>query len=215
MLDAHLVTFVLNALPGTPARVLEIGAGSGELAEHLRGHGYDVLAIDPASRTQAVESVALAELDAPAASFDAALAVLSLHHVDPLAESCERLATVVRPGGALVVDEFDIGTLDSTAAQWWLSQGPAIHDHDRDVHAMVAEMRAHLHPFDRVLAALEPWFELGETEPGPYLYRWHLEPGLRPAEEEQIEAGLLRATGARVVGRRRTLDICPKHISPQ
>jgi hypothetical protein len=52
----------------------EIGAGSGELAEHLRRAGYDVVAIDPASETPRVEPVALDELEGPDESFDAAVA---------------------------------------------------------------------------------------------------------------------------------------------
>ena len=72
-----------GALPPAPARVLEIGAGGGELAGALRDEGYDVVAIDPASETPAVRAVALGDLDEPAASFDAAVAVVSLHHVEP------------------------------------------------------------------------------------------------------------------------------------
>jgi SAM-dependent methyltransferase len=203
VLDADLVDFVLDALPRPPARVLEIGAGSGELAEHLRGCGYEVVAIDPAGKSPTVEAVPLLELDASVPIFDAALAVLSLHHVKPLAESCERLAAAVRPGGVLVIDEFDIRAFDLTAAQWWLAQRPAGHPVDHDPGTAVADMRSHLHVLDDVLAALSPWFDFSETRRGPYLYRWGLEPTLRAVEEAEIAGGALPATGARTVGRRR------------
>jgi SAM-dependent methyltransferase len=203
VLDPGLVSFVTGALPDPPARLLEVGAGSGELAQHLRGQGYDVVAIDPASRTPDVQAVALDQLEAPDETFDAALAVLSLHHVEPLDRSCERLADVLRPGAVLVVDEFDLGVLDVEAVRWWLGQGPDVHQHDRDADAIVADMRDHLHQLSDVRRALEPWFELGDVERVPYLYRWALGPHVRPLEEQAISGGQIAATGARVVGRRR------------
>src|SRR5437764_13247389 len=106
-------------LPEPPARVLEIGAGGGGLARALRACGYDVVAIDPATESDDVRAVALVDLDAPAGSFGAAVAVVSLHHVDPLEESCRRLGERVEAGGTLVVDEFDAAAFVPAAASWW------------------------------------------------------------------------------------------------
>jgi hypothetical protein len=39
--------------------------------------------------------------------------------------------------------------------------------------------------------------------PGPYLYRWDLDPVLRTIEERLVAAGDLPATGARLIGVRR------------
>lgn len=202
MIDDQLEQFIRTSLPPAPARVLEVGAGDGEMAERLRRHGHDVLAIDPAAGASAVHPVALLDLDAPAASFDAAVAVVSLHHVEPLPESCEHLAELVRPGGTLVIDEFDIGRLDERAAGWWAANRTDGHEHP-DLRDMVAHMRSHLHTLETVLDALAPWFEFGETERVPYLYRWVRRPELRAAEERAIAGGLVPAMGARAVGRRR------------
>jgi SAM-dependent methyltransferase len=199
VLDLGVAAFVRGALPPPPARVLEVGAGAGELAAALRGLGYDVVAIDPAATDSGVLAVALRELDAPAASFDAAVAVVSLHHVSPLGESCARLGALVRPGGALVVDEFDVERFDERAARWWIEQRAAEHEPGE----MIAGLREHLHPVRLLRQALAPWFALGEPVRGPYLHRWDLPPGLRGAEEELIAAGELPATGARLVGVRR------------
>jgi SAM-dependent methyltransferase len=202
---ADVLGFVRHALPAPPARVLEVGAGGGELAAALRGLGHDVMAIDPAASTPGVLPVALLELDAADGSFDAAVAVLSLHHVEPLEESCARLAAAVRPGGRLVVDEMDVAALDARAAAWWLGHhGPRDgHDHASEPAAMVAEMQAHLHPLAAVRAALEPSFNLGPVERGPYLHRWDLEPALREEEAGLIAAGRVPAVGARFSGTRR------------
>jgi SAM-dependent methyltransferase len=202
VLDDGVLAYMSGALPAPPARVLEVGAGAGELAAALAERGYDVVAIDPASEGAPVLPVQLHELDAPPASFDAAVAVVSLHHVEPLAESFRRLAELVRPGGALVVDEFDVERYDERAARWWLEQrGDGAHEHEPD--AMVGELRAHLHSVELLREQLELWFELEDTVRGAYLHRWDLPPGLLPEEERLIAAGELPATGARIVGTRR------------
>jgi 2-polyprenyl-3-methyl-5-hydroxy-6-metoxy-1,4-benzoquinol methylase len=83
---ADAVAYVRASLPPAPARVLEIGAGEGELAAVLAEAGYDVTAIDPRGG-EGVVQIALADLEAPPRSFDAAVAMVSLHHVVPLGRS--------------------------------------------------------------------------------------------------------------------------------
>jgi SAM-dependent methyltransferase len=204
MASIELRAFVRANLPGPPGRVLEVGAGAGHLAGALRAAGYEVLAIDPEPKSEDVRAVALADLEAPAGSFAAAVAVVSLHHIDPLAESCRRLGEVIEPGGALVIDEFDVGAFDLGAAAWWLEQRAAIGEpQPQTAEELVSDHREHLHPLERILAALGPHFELGPPLRGPWLHRWKLGDSLRAVEEEAIARGHLRAVGARVVGRRR------------
>src|SRR5215208_2939689 len=175
-----VTAFVRAALPAPPARVLEVGAGSGELAAAPRRAGYDVVAIDPASDSPDVRAVPLHELDEPAASFDAAVAVVSLHHVEPLEESCRHLAELVRPGGLLAIDEFDIDRFDERAARWLIdARADTMPEGRRDPVALVAELRHHLHGLRRIVEALEPWFDLGLPVRGPYLHRWELPQQLR------------------------------------
>jgi SAM-dependent methyltransferase len=204
-LDSGVAAFVRGALPPPPARVLEVGAGNGELATTLREAGYDVVAIDPAADgAPGVDPVALIDVAADDASFDAAVAVVSLHHVEPLAESVARLAALVRPGGTLVVDEFDVARFDERAATWQMRQRAAAGiAHPEHEHSWSADLRHHMHPVTEVRAALAAGFDLGEPVPGPYLYRWELHPALREVEEALIATGELPATGARMVGTRR------------
>jgi len=204
MASADLRAFVRSNLPEPPARVLEVGAGSGRLARAIRAAGYDVVAIDPGADGDDVRPVALVDLDEPAGSFAAAVAIVSLHHVEPLEASCDRLGELVEPGGALVVDEFDVGAFDVTAAGWWLEQRRALGEpQPKSAEELVREHREHLHPLERILASLEPCFELGPPVRGPWLHYWKLGESFRALEEEAIARGELPATGARLVGRRR------------
>jgi SAM-dependent methyltransferase len=203
MLAQAVEEFVRASLPAPPARVVEVGAGEGELAVVLADAGYDVTAIDPAGEG-GVLPVALLDLDAPASSFDAAVAVVSLHHVEPLDASCRRLAEAVRPSGVLVVDEFDVARFDESSAAWlldrWRETG---RERDRDPTDMVAELRAHLHPLETIRGTLGRWFELGPVAHASYLYRWYLGEEFRADEERLIAAGALPELGARFAGTRR------------
>ena len=204
MVTADLRAFVRANLPDPPARVLEVGAGNGELARALRSAGYDVLAIDPGSENDDVRAVAVADLEEPAGSFAAAVAVVSLHHIDPLDESCHRLGELVGPRGALVIDEFDVAAFDVGAAEWWLQQRRALGEpQQKTAGELVDEHRHHLHPLEQIIAALEPHFELGPPVRGAWLHRWNLGDSFRAIEVEAIARGDLRATGARLVGHRR------------
>jgi SAM-dependent methyltransferase len=207
MASTDLRAFARANLPNPPARILEVGAGNGRLARALRAAGYDVLAIDPSSEADDVRAVALADLDEPVGSFAAAVAVVSLHHVDPLEESCLRLGELVAPGGTLLLDEFDVGVFDLTAAAWWLDQQRALgRPQAKTAEELVAGHRAHLHPLERILDALEPSFDCGPPVRGAWLHRWNLGDSLHAVEEEAIARGNIAATGARLVARRRLAD---------
>jgi SAM-dependent methyltransferase len=204
VLIAEVAAFVGANLPLPPARILEIGAGGGELARMLRARGYSVIAIDPEPSAEDVEPLPLVELDAGPGSFDAASAVVALHHVDPLDTSCENLARVLRRGARLVVDEFDVDAFDEREATWWLGQrGARGAAEEVDPAELVERLRSELHSVARLQAALAGDFEVGHPVRGPYLYRWELDARVRPLEEELIASGELTATGARFVGIRR------------
>jgi SAM-dependent methyltransferase len=202
MLDPGVLAFARGVLPPPPARVLEIGAGDGALAAALREGGHGVTAIDPGAEDgTGVERLPLLEAGG---RFDAAVAVVSLHHVEPLAESCAHLAGLLPAGAVLAIDELDVARYDERVTAWWLHQRRAAgHDDDHTPESILEGMRGHIHPLADVIAALAPHFELGEPVRGPYLHRWHLPPGLRENEERLIGAGRLPATGARLVGVRR------------
>ena len=118
--------------------------------------GYDVVAVDPAADGAPASSPSrCSRRPGAAASFDAAVAVVSLHHVDPLAESCARLAELVRPGGVLVIDEFDVGAFDERAARWQMAQRTAAGLTTPSTTPRLGRgLRHHMHPVAEIRAAL-------------------------------------------------------------
>jgi SAM-dependent methyltransferase len=185
MVAVDLLAYVRANLPLPPARLLEIGAGDGDLARLLADAGYEVLAIDPEPAGAGVRAVSLHELDERSGSFDAGLAVTSLHHVQPLERSIGRLVELLKPGAVLVVDEFDVAAFDERAAGWWLRQRHALGATERaGAEELVAERRAHLHPLER-----------------PYLYRWNLDESLRDEEQAAIARAEIPAVGARLLAK--------------
>ena len=198
--STDVTAFVRAALPAPPARVLEVGAGDGELAAALAAAGYDVVAIDPASEspTRCKRSPCTSSTSR---RFDAAVAVVSLHHVQPLDESFERLAALVRPGGVLVIDEIDFERFDERAARWWLdhtptTRGDAGGDGRRACAGTCTRSRACARRWRRGSSS-------ASRSAARTCYRWDMPPGMREPEEELIAAGDLPATGARLVGIRR------------
>jgi SAM-dependent methyltransferase len=202
--DIEVAAFVRANLPAPPCDVLEVGAGEGELASALTAAAYAVTAIDPDPRGDNVHGVALADLDTDAGAFRAAVAIRSLHHVDPLEPSLRRLAEVLAPGAPLVIDEMDVAAFDRRAADWWLRQKAALGEAPaKSAEQLVDEHRAHLHPLQTIVEALAAWFTVGAPVRGPWLYRWDLGPSFRLQEETLIASGELPAMGARIVAVRR------------
>ena len=90
--NRDLAAFVTTHLPPPPARVLEVGCGSGALARALLEAGYRVTAIDPkAPDGPPFLRVTLEELEVED-PFDAVVAAHSLHHLHHLPAALDRAA---------------------------------------------------------------------------------------------------------------------------
>jgi len=104
----------------------------------------------------------------------------------------------------LLVDEFDVGAFDERAAEWWLRRRQALGGEEHaSAQELVGDHRAHLHPLERIVAALRTYFRVGTPLYGPYVYRWNLGEALRHQEEGAIARGEIPAVGARLLARRR------------
>ncbi len=107
---------VLAAVP-VGARILDVGCGDGGLVERLTDGGLDAYGIDPcAPEHPRLIRARLEEWDG-IGRFDAACAVLSLHHVR-LGLVMAALAQRLAPNGRLFVYEFAWEEYDQRAAVW-------------------------------------------------------------------------------------------------
>ena len=116
--------FVLHQIGDPPARVLEVGCGKGDLAVALHRAGYSVTAIDPRAPEGSIfRRVGIEEFSEPG-PFDHVVAILSLHHVEDIGGALDKIVSLLRAGGTLVVVEFAWDRIDAATAEWALARLP-------------------------------------------------------------------------------------------
>ncbi|MGM1029313.1 MAG: class I SAM-dependent methyltransferase [Actinomycetota bacterium] len=106
---------LLPVLPPAPARIADLGCGTGTLTALLTaaGHGVDGLDLSPEMIRRAAAKVPSARFavgdaqvpDLPAAEYDAVLSRHVLWAMDDPVLAIERWAALLRPGGILVLVE--------------------------------------------------------------------------------------------------------------
>jgi hypothetical protein len=201
MLVVDFGTFVLKQLPPPPQRVLEVGCGrEGGLVDLLADAGYEVLGVDP--HAPEGERFVRAEFQEIEGEWDAVVAGRVLHHVNPLDEGLDALASFAP---LLIVDEFASDRIDRAAQDWYEGQhrmlrasgvepnGPSDLDDWRERHPG-------LHPHVVLLAGLRARYDELELEWLPYLSRWLGGPSSESLEQTLIDAELIPAIGYRWAG---------------
>jgi SAM-dependent methyltransferase len=201
-----------GAKPG--ARVLEAGAGGGSIVAWLAqqvGDQGSVLAVDLdvrfveslRSATVDVLQADLVEVDLPVAEFDLVHTRMVLEHITERDRVLDQLVRALRPGGTIVVEDYDwtaFGFDSADGIEDRVSNGildfMAAAGFDREygrkvVGALAQRGLSDVHGEGRSLI-------IDNTHPGFEFFRLSFEQ-LAPAA---IEAGLMTAEGAAVVGKR-------------
>jgi SAM-dependent methyltransferase len=224
--------FVLEHIPSTPARVLEVGCGDGELALRLQSLGHQVIALD--SSTEAVHQAKQVGVDARVAQwpqfeeepFNAILFTRSLHHIHPLSKAVEQANALLKQSGLVLVEDFAYDEAAPFIVEWFygiLALLDACNKLSLKDESLCKELllgggdieiwhRNHDHDLSSgsvMLAALRGAFEPVVETSAPYLYRY-LCPLLEDDDDGyaiasrvlEMEKRLASIGGLNLVGRR-------------
>ena len=219
--------FVLQNLPDGCRRILEIGAGEGDLAAALAAGGFEVVALDddPAcvatARANGVDARTARWPDFSGGRFDAVLFTRSLHHMEDLAACVRAAADSLQAGGRLLVEDFAREEADAASVAWFADAlrrqdptGALAADEDLRVllaaadplEAWRAQHDHDLHCAAAQLAALGAVFATVAEAGCPYYFRYLARAGdetavkaLAHEEASAIAAGAIRPLGRRFV----------------
>jgi SAM-dependent methyltransferase len=217
-----VAAFVEAHLPPSPGRILDVGCGEGWLCHRLARAGHEVRGIDPeAPEGPLFERVTLEEFGDPG-PFGTVLAITSLHHIEDLISTVDKIERLLGPDGTLIAVEFAWDRFDDATAGWCLERLPPELGDDNWLHRCSAPIRERLqrrealrareeveqwataegfHTSTEMLRKLRSRFVERFFSAGPYLY-----PDLNQVTEEQeraaIESGVIQPIGLRFVGTR-------------
>ncbi|HEX9704311.1 MAG TPA: class I SAM-dependent methyltransferase [Gemmatimonadales bacterium] len=110
---------VMSLLPPLPCRLLDVGAGEGYFTQRARQVGYDVEACDIERDAFRVPGVPFHQADLneriplPDGSFDCAVAIEVIEHVENHARFVRELLRVVRPGGTAIITTPNVLSIPS------------------------------------------------------------------------------------------------------
>jgi SAM-dependent methyltransferase len=183
---------VVAAWQPAGSRVLDVGCGDGGLVDRLGQLGFDALGVDPAAPAHPCLARKSVEQVTGLSKFDAAVAVMALHHAG-LDAVTSAIAGLLRPRGRLFVYDFDWSAYDGRAAAWLAAHDPSGAD-----NSVAGWRREHngLHQGMTIKDALAAEFAAPLVEASrPYLARMLGRPDLEAAEHALIDAQVLPALG--------------------
>ena len=190
------VTFITSRV--RPAvRILEVGAGRGEVAQRIRAAGHSVVAIDSdadaveAARRDEIEVVHADFLAFCADPFDVIVFTRSLHHLSPLPAVIEQARALVRSDGTILIEDFAFDEMNQVTADWLhnelrtLRNDGVLNTHDKGFGAEflaaggdLATWKNHhagkhrIHTAAEITAGVERVFHITVRSEAPYLYRY-------------------------------------------
>ena len=190
------VTFIASHVrPGI--RILEVGAGRGQVAQRLRAVGHSVVAID--SDADVVEAAWRDEIEVVQADFlafcadpfDAIVFTRSLHHLSPLTAVVEQARALVRSAGNILIEDFAFDEMNQITAAWLhnelrtLSNDGVLNTRDKGFGGEflaaggdLAAWKNHhagphrIHTAAEITAGVERAFHVTLRSEAPYLYRY-------------------------------------------
>ena len=211
-----LLTPLRRALSGAPGHLLaDIGGGTGNYSVALKSEGWKPLVIDVSEamlkRAQAkglrTLCSAAEDLSLEDESFDAAMLVSMLHHVDDAAAALAEARRILRPGGRLAVMVY---TREDIEDLWLLDYFPVTQDWMAETHQALEEITAQLPGAERLEVRFEDLEDasLAALASRPDLIldpQWRRQTSyferLERDDPDQLQSGLARLRGDIEAGR--------------
>jgi SAM-dependent methyltransferase len=208
---------VREHLPPPPAQVVDLGCGRlGGFVPALLTDGFDAVGVDPEAPDEPNylrDDFERADLPS---SLDAVVASLSLHHVADPAAIVDRIASILRPDGVVVVLEWASERFDEDTARWCFERLDPV-EAPTWIHRRRDEWRASgkgwpsflrdwaaehgIHRGEDVAGLLDARLRRRLLDDGPYFFA-DLADTSEAEEQEAIDAGLIQAARIRWVGQK-------------
>jgi SAM-dependent methyltransferase len=207
--QSTFLDFLREQLPPAPARVLEVGCGQGELTTALAVEGYDALGIDPVAPVgERFRRIRVEDLEPSEGPYDAVVASHSLHHIRDLDRALDHIASMLGPGGLLVLDEHGWDLADEATLDWLWNQRRALAaaghgEPPASLAALREEWQAEhlgLHGFETMREEASKRFEERVFARTPFLHRLLGGVATEVLEQALIDAGAIQALGFRYAG---------------
>jgi SAM-dependent methyltransferase len=207
---------IRTRLPQAPARVVDVGCGPlGGFVPMLLSEAYDAIGIDPAAPDEPhYQRIEFERAQLPD-QVDAVVASTSLHHVTNPADVIDRIASMLRSGGAVLVVEWAWEDFDEQTAEWCFRRLPSGDDagwlnHRRDEWLASGERWSSylrnwaegegLHSSETIVGVLDERLERRLLTHGAYFFP-DLAGTTEADEQDAIAAGRIRATRIDYAGR--------------
>lgn len=176
------------------AEVLEVGCGNGHVAAELSRRGYDVLGVDVdpeavlQSHRNGARAIVASWPDYKGPTVDAVAFTRSLHHITPLDRALRRARDVLRPAGALLIEDFAFDEMNIVTIRWFVDvirsqraaalirpiEGEFVTTLLRATDPLDAWRRSRPHDLHSITAmtlAVQEYFAIRVIHLVPYMYR--------------------------------------------
>lgn len=187
--NEETLKFVQKFITKSGLRILEVGCGSGDLAVELMKTGIALTALD--TDKNAVESAVnkgvpakhLDFLSFKDDSFDLIIFTRSLHHIHNLKKALDHSKLLLKRGGKLIIEDFDLEMIDLNTSRWYydtisilstIIQEEKFSEYIKDPIKAWKDDHYHkppLHSGKEMVKNIEAKFSVIKIERNAYLYR--------------------------------------------
>jgi len=221
--------YVQKFITDKDLRILEVGCGTGDFGNELMKTGINLTALDIDAK--AVELAIKKGVSARCVDFllfnddpfDIIIFTRSLHHIHDLKKTLDHSKSLLKKGGKLIIEDFDVEMVDLKTARWYydtisivdiINRVEKFSKYIKDPLKAWKEDHAHeptLHSGEEMIKNIEQAFRIIKIERNAYLYRsicglinndengFHVTKRILEIENGLIAAGFILPNGLRIV----------------